>query len=58
MKVFTPIDMTATSSLRLEAIQHYILEKFNKFIMAPMIQFWRFSSYYGAFITQTNSPEK
>ncbi|GEM_PF-2292926 len=58
MKVFTPIDMTATSSLRLEAIQHYILEKFHKFIMAPLIQFWCFSSYYGAFITQTNFPEK
>ncbi|EDX75290.1 hypothetical protein MC7420_2294 [Coleofasciculus chthonoplastes PCC 7420] len=58
MKVFTPIDMTATSSLRLEAIQHYILEKLNKFIVYPLIQFWRFSSYYGAFITQTNYPDK
>ncbi|MFW5664635.1 MAG: hypothetical protein ACOC2Z_03630 [Coleofasciculus sp.] len=58
MKVFTPIDMTATSSLSLEAIQQYILDKINKFIISPLIQFWRFSSYYGAFITQTNSPEK
>jgi len=58
MKVFTPIDMTATSSLRLEAIQHYILEKINKFIIAPVIEFWRFSTYYGDFITHTNSPDQ
>ncbi|MEQ8959245.1 MAG: hypothetical protein RLP02_15215 [Coleofasciculus sp. C2-GNP5-27] len=58
MKVFTSIDMTATSSVRVEPIQRYILEKINKFIIAPVIEFWRFSTYYGAFITRTDSPEQ
>lgn len=57
MKVFTSINMTDTSSLSLEASQHYILEKVNNFIVVPLLKFWRFCVYYGEFITHTNSSE-
>ena len=58
MKVLTSIDITATSSLRVETIQRYILEKIHKYIITPVIKFWQFSIYYGAFITKTNDPNQ
>lgn len=54
MKVFTSINMTDTSSLRLEASQHYVLEKINQFLIFPLIKFCKFCVYYGNFITHAN----
>lgn len=58
MKVLTSIEITTTNYLRLETIQRYLLSRIHKFIINPVIKFWRFSVYYGTFIANNNYPEQ
>ncbi len=50
MKLSTHKNIDEGSSLELENLQQHFLSTTRQFLIRPLINFWRFSWYYGKFI--------
>ncbi len=50
MKVSTHRNIDEYSSLEIENLQQHFLSTTRQFLIRPLINFWRFSCYYGKFI--------